>query len=86
MKTLWPGLLFALAGTLPGLAGETREPRETPLPRQRPSELLNEKYLAPTGATVPHPGESQGAPTSPLDRDIEQQNDQIDRSICSNCN
>lgn len=48
--------------------------------------LLNERNLTSTGETVPHPGASQGAPTSDLDRRIEQENDKLDQSICSNCN
>lgn len=48
--------------------------------------LLNERNLAPTGKTLPHPGVSQGAPTSDLDRRIEQQDDKLDQSICGNCN
>jgi hypothetical protein len=55
-------------------------------PRERNSHLLNEKYLAPTGETVPHPGASQGAATTDLDRRIEQKNNLLDQSICSNCN
>jgi hypothetical protein len=47
---------------------------------------LNENYLAPTGETVPHPGASQGAATTDLDRRIEQKNNRLDQSICSNCN
>ena len=53
--------------------------------RHKTSHLLRKNYLTSTGETVPHPGESQGAPTSPLDRRIEQKNNLLDRSICSNC-
>jgi len=53
--------------------------------RHRASHLLRKNYLTSTGETVPHPGESQGAPTSPLDRRIEQKDNLLDRSICSNC-
>jgi hypothetical protein len=50
------------------------------------SRLLNENYLTSTGATVDRPGESQGAPTTNLDRRIERENNRLDQSICSNCN
>jgi hypothetical protein len=48
--------------------------------------LLNENYLAPTGETVPRPGVSQGAATTDLDRRIEQKDNSLEQSICSNCN
>jgi hypothetical protein len=54
--------------------------------RQRGSRLLNQDNLTSTGETVPRPGTSQGAPTSTLDRRIEQENNRVDQSICSNCN
>jgi hypothetical protein len=47
--------------------------------------LLNENYLTSTGQTVPRPGVSQGAPPSRLDRRIEDKDNLIDLSICSNC-
>jgi len=47
--------------------------------------LLNKNYLTSTGETVPHPGASQGAATTDLDRLIEQKNNRLDQSICSNC-
>jgi hypothetical protein len=47
--------------------------------------LLHENYLTSTGETVPHPGASQGAATTDLDRLIEQKNNRLDQSICSNC-
>jgi hypothetical protein len=54
--------------------------------QQRNPRLLNENYLAPAGETVPHPGASQGAATTDLDRPIEQKNNLLEQSICSNCN
>lgn len=53
--------------------------------QRRPARLLNENHLTPTGETVPHPGMSQGAPTSSLDRQIWRKDNRLDRSICSNC-
>ena len=54
--------------------------------QRKDSRLLNENYLTSTGETVAHPGVSQGAPTTDLDRRIEQENNRLDQSICSNCN
>jgi hypothetical protein len=53
--------------------------------RGNATRLLNENYLTSTGETVPHPGASQGAGTTDLDRVIEQKNNRLDQSICSNC-
>jgi hypothetical protein len=55
-------------------------------PRHKATRLLNQNYLTATGETVAHPGASQGAATTDLDRRIEQQNDRVSQSICSNCN
>jgi hypothetical protein len=52
---------------------------------QRSARLLRENNITSTGATVPLPGASKGAGETTLDRRIEQRNDQIDKSICSNC-
>jgi hypothetical protein len=47
--------------------------------------LLRQNNITSTGATVPHPGVSQGAGPTPLDRGIERLNDKIDSSICKGC-
>jgi len=52
---------------------------------RKPTRLLNENNLTSTGETVPHPGASQGAATTDLDRQIGRENDRLDQSICSNC-
>jgi hypothetical protein len=54
--------------------------------RAKDTQLLNENYLTPTGEAVSRPGISQGAPTTNLDRRIEEENNRLDKSICSNCN
>jgi hypothetical protein len=46
---------------------------------------LRQNNITSTGATVPHPGASQGAGPTPLDRDIEHMNDRIENSICKGC-
>ena len=55
------------------------------LSKPTPGHLLDQDYLTSTGATVPHPGASQSAGPTPLDRAIEEQDNKIDNSICSNC-
>jgi hypothetical protein len=50
-----------------------------------PGQLLDQDYLTSTGATVPHPGASQSAGPTPLDRAIREQNNKIDNSICNGC-
>jgi hypothetical protein len=52
---------------------------------QRSARLLRQDNITATGATVPLPGASKGAGETPLDRQINKRNDQIDQSICSNC-
>ena len=55
------------------------------LSKPAPGHLLDQDYLTSTGATVPRPGASQSAGPTPLDRTIQQQDNKIDNSICSNC-
>ena len=50
-----------------------------------PGHLLDQDYLAPTGATVPRPGVPQGSGPTALDRKIQQENNRIDNSICQGC-
>jgi hypothetical protein len=82
MKRLFVALLCA---TIIGITVVQAQTGEGPAPRHKPTGLLNENYLTSTGQTVPRPGASQGAATTDLDRRIEQQNDRVDQSICSNC-
>lgn len=55
------------------------------LSKPAPGRLLDQDYLAPTGATVPRPGVPQGSGPTPLDRKIEQEDNRIDNSICKGC-
>lgn len=52
---------------------------------QRSTGLLNQNNLTATGQTVPHPGVSQGAGQTELDRVIQKRDDWLERRICSNC-
>jgi hypothetical protein len=55
------------------------------LSKPTPGQLLDQDYLTSTGATVPRPGVSQSSGETPLDRSIRQQDDHIDKGICSGC-
>jgi hypothetical protein len=57
----------------------------TPSENERAAALLRQNNITSTGATVPHPGTSQGAGTTPLDQDIERMNDKIESRICKGC-
>ncbi len=55
------------------------------LSKPQPGHLLDQDYQTSTGATVPRPGVPQGSGPTPLDRKIQQENNQIDNSICKGC-
>jgi hypothetical protein len=55
------------------------------LSRPTPGHLLDQDYLTSTGQTVPRPGVPQASGDTPLDREMRQQNDGIDNSICTGC-
>ena len=82
MNPLFVALLWATVTGITVVQAQTGTGRST---RHEGTGLLNENYLTTTGETVAHPGASQGAATTDLDRGIEQQNDRINQSICSNC-
>ncbi len=55
------------------------------LSKPEPGHLLDQDYTTSTGATVPRPGVPQGSGPTALDRKIQQENNQIDNSICKGC-
>jgi hypothetical protein len=55
------------------------------LSRPTPGQHLDQDYLAPTGATVPRPGVPQASGPTALDRQMRQENNHIDNSICNGC-
>ncbi len=79
---LFVALLCATVTGSTAVQAQTGTGRST---RHEATGLLNENYLTATGQTVAHPGASQGAATTDLDRGIEQRKDRINQSICSNC-
>lgn len=46
---------------------------------------LNQGYITRTGETVPNPGASQSAGTTPLDLGVQRRDTQIQNSICTGC-
>jgi hypothetical protein len=79
-------LIIGLLATIAGITVVQAQTSTGPAPRHKVTTLLNENYLTPTRETVAHPGASQGAATTDLDRRIRRRNDRVDQSICSNCN
>ena len=76
-------LLAAIAG---GAAyGQDNKLMAPELAKPAPGQLLDKDYLTSTGETVPRPGVPQGSGPTPLDRKIQQENNQIDNSICKGC-
>jgi hypothetical protein len=87
LKTFWTVLFFAAAiASAPAARAQTGGFDGTGLPPERTETgLLNDKNLTSTGQTVPHPGESQSGGVTPLDREIQKQDDKLDESICKDC-
>lgn len=81
--------LMVIAALLAATAGaygqEDRGLVAPELSKPAPGRLLDQDYLAPTGATVPRPGVPQASGPTPLDRKIEQEDNRIDNSICKGC-
>jgi len=50
-----------------------------------PGQPLNKDHLAPTGATVPHPGVPQAEGTTEFDRSVQRRDERIEESICKGC-
>ena len=55
------------------------------LNKPAPGQLLDQDYLAPTGATVPRPGVPQASGPTALDRKIQEEDNRIQNSICQGC-
>jgi hypothetical protein len=53
------------------------------LSRPAPGHLLTQDYLTSTGETVPRPPVPQSSSETPFDRNIEQENNRIDNTICA---
>jgi len=55
------------------------------LSRPTPGQLLRQDYITGTGATVDRPGVPQASGPTALDRKIQEEDNRIDNSICSDC-
>ena len=66
-------------------AALAQTPTTAPTREPGPTSLLRQNYLTSTGETVPRPGASQGAGVTPLDRGVQQRDNQVTKSICRNC-
>ncbi len=78
-------LLMCVSGTFAVQAQTDGSDAANAASERKPTRLLNENNLTSTGETVPHPGASQGAATTDLDRQIGRENDRLDQSIGRNC-
>ena len=77
---------FLLAATAGGGAyGQDNKLLAPELAKPAPGQLLDKDYLTSTGETVPRPGVPQASGPTPLDRKIQQEDNQIDNSICKGC-
>ena len=78
-----------LAASIPALAAHGQDNGgglvAPELSKPTAGQLLDQDYLTSTGETVPRPGASQSAGSTPLDRAIRQQDNKIDNSICNGC-
>ncbi|VTZ25927.1 conserved exported hypothetical protein [Methylocella tundrae] len=72
--------MSAAASAQTSVPGPTDGSRDPAAPN-----LINRDYLTPTGETVPHPGASQSAGVTTLDRAIQRRDDAVEKGICSNC-
>lgn len=70
------GSTFALAQSDTGAASSETSGR---------SAGIRSGNITSTGETVPNPGVSQGAGTTPLDRGIQREDDRIQSGICKGC-
>jgi hypothetical protein len=76
-------LLAATAGA--GAYGQDNGLVAPELSKPAPGRLLDQDYQTSTGATVPRPGVPQASGPTALDRKIQQEDNQIDNSICKGC-
>ncbi len=86
LKTFWGLVFFAAVLASQPARAQTGGFDGAGLPPERTETgLLDEKNLTSTGETVPHPGESQSGGVTPLDREIQKEDNKVDQSICKDC-
>ena len=83
LRTLLTAVTISLAAT----AGATAQDRSAPAQDQPRSggTGLRSGNITSTGETVPNPGASQSAGTTPMDRGIQREDNKIQSSICKGC-
>jgi hypothetical protein len=85
-----PNMIVALMigiGMVAGAAAGEAQTVAQATPQLEPPrmDLSNRNNLAPTGATVPHPGAPQIGDESAQERGAQSRSDRDTHSICSNC-
>jgi hypothetical protein len=88
IKFAFLAVLSALIAPTADLAAEAEDNGGLVAPQlanPAPGQLLNQDYLTGTGATVPRPGVPQASGPTPLDKNIRQEDNRIDNSICTDC-
>ena len=75
MKSIALGMI---GGLILSFAAQAQAPGQ-------PDRQIRAPYITGTGATVDKPGEPQGSAPTRLDRNIQRENNQIDKSICKGC-
>ena len=83
IKTLLMAFTFALVTTL-GAAAQDSPSRSQDLP-QNGGAGVRSGNITSTGETVPNPGASQSAGTTPLDKGVQREDNKIQSSICKGC-
>ena len=83
-RTLLLAAFVAGSTTFAGIAGVGAQQPTRDAPANGGAGLRSGNITS-TGETVPNPGVSQSAGTTPLDRGVEQQDNKITGSICKGC-
>ena len=83
VKTLLAAITISLAATAGTLAQDRSAPTQDQ-PRNGGAGVRSGNITS-TGETVPNPGASQSAGTTPMDRGIQREDNKIQSSICKGC-
>jgi len=83
-KSIVVAFLLAVAASVSAY-GQDNNLVAPELSKPTPGHLLDQDYTTSTGATVPRPGVPQASGPTALDRKIQQEDNQLDNSICKGC-
>ena len=83
VKTLLAAITISLAATAGALAQDRSAPTQDQ--PQNGGAGVRSGNITSTGETVPNPGASQSAGTTPMDRGIQREDNKIQSSICKGC-